>query len=76
MTLVYLPYVATGKLTIEYPPPAPNEIKKVHKFMREWVDNNIPSSNLIRIQYGGPVNDDNIEELLKCPDIDGLYLPI
>jgi triosephosphate isomerase len=28
----------------------------------------------VRIQYGGSVNPDNTEELLRCPDVDGVLV--
>ncbi len=54
----------------------PDQVIDVHqyirKLLRQWYDDHL--SNSIRIQYGGSVNEENAEELLSQPDIDGALI--
>ena len=54
----------------------PDQVVGVHqyirKLLRQWYDDHL--SNSIRIQYGGSVNEENAEELLSQPDIDGALI--
>jgi triosephosphate isomerase (TIM) len=69
MTIAYEPVwaIGTGKTA------TPLEAQEVHKFIREWIKNNIGEDAAlgIRILYGGSVKSDNIKELMQQADIDG-----
>lgn len=51
----------------------PEQAEEVHRFIRQQISEiyNEEIASLIRIQYGGSVKPDNIEELIKQEDIDG-----
>ena len=51
----------------------PEQAQDVHAFIREWVGKTYGKSvsDVIRIQYGGSVKPDNVDELMRKPDIDG-----
>ena len=47
--------------------------QSVHKIIRNWISEKYPKSvaERVRIQYGGSVKPDSVDELMQCPDIDG-----
>lgn len=51
----------------------PQQAEEVHKFIRKLISDiyDAKVSSILRIQYGGSVSPDNIEELIKEEDIDG-----
>ena len=51
----------------------PSQAQDVHAFIREWLGTNVGEAvaQKVRIQYGGSVKPDNVDELMACPDIDG-----
>ncbi len=51
----------------------PEQAEEVHRFIRQQISEiyNEEIASLIRIQYGGSVKVENIEELIKQEDIDG-----
>ena len=51
----------------------PEQAEEVHRFIRQQISEiyNQEIASLIRIQYGGSVQVNNIEELIKQEDIDG-----
>ena len=59
--------IGTGKTA------TPEQAQEAHSFIRDVLSNmyNEGISSLIRLQYGGSVNSDNIEDLMKEDDIDG-----
>jgi triosephosphate isomerase len=52
---------------------SPNQAQDVHAFIREWLGSSYGDqiAGAVRIQYGGSVKPDNVDELMACPDIDG-----
>ena len=47
--------------------------QETHAYIRSWFVDNYSqevADNVI-IQYGGSVNDANVDSLMACPDIDG-----
>lgn len=47
--------------------------QETHEYIRKWFVENYGqevADNVI-IQYGGSVNDANVDDLMACPDIDG-----
>lgn len=69
MVVAYEPVwaIGTGKTA------APSQAEEVHVFIRGLLAKLISSeaSAAIRILYGGSIKPDNIDELMKQPDIDG-----
>jgi triosephosphate isomerase len=59
--------IGTGKTA------TPEQAEEVHKFIREKLSELYSGeiAALVRIQYGGSVKPENIEKLMKEPDIDG-----
>ena len=60
--------IGTGKTA------TPEQAEEVHKYIREDILSKIYDKTValnLRIQYGGSVKPDNIEDLIKKPDIDG-----
>ena len=59
--------IGTGKTA------TPQQAQEVHKYIRDSLRKlfNQEVASLMRIQYGGSVKPDNIEELMKQPDVDG-----
>ncbi|WP_367680421.1 triose-phosphate isomerase [Candidatus Fukatsuia anoeciicola] len=50
----------------------PEEVQKVHKFIRNYItQKDANSAKKVIIQYGGSVNPTNAAQLFKQPDIDG-----
>eukprot|EP01038_Epipyxis_sp_PR26KG_P009774 gene9774-13149_t len=51
----------------------PKIAQNVHAAIRKWLRNNYSDeiADSIRIQYGGSVTPETVDELMKCPDIDG-----
>lgn len=51
----------------------PAQAQDVHAFVREWLGRRFGESIAqgMRIQYGGSVKPDNVDELMACKDIDG-----
>jgi len=51
----------------------PEVAQDTHKYIRTWFVDNYGEavSDAVIIQYGGSVNDGNVDELMKCQDIDG-----
>ncbi|GMV40243.1 MAG: triosephosphate isomerase [Myxococcales bacterium] len=51
----------------------PGQAQDVHAFVREWLGRRFGDSvaQAMRIQYGGSVKADNVDELMACKDIDG-----
>ena len=51
----------------------PQDAQDMHAYIRSVLTEiyGQDKSNLMRIQYGGSVKPDNIDELMACPDIDG-----
>ncbi len=54
----------------------PDQAEEVHKFIRKKLQElyNVEVSEKIRILYGGSVKPENIEELMKQPNIDGVLV--
>jgi triosephosphate isomerase len=54
----------------------PEEINKIHSFIRKWIQENVSEeiSKQIRIIYGGQVDKNNTERLIMMRDIDGFLL--
>jgi len=51
----------------------PEVAQETHEYIRKWFVENYSqevADNVI-IQYGGSVNDANVDDLMACPDIDG-----
>jgi len=51
----------------------PEVAQETHAYIRSWfTDNYSPEvADKVIIQYGGSVNDKNVDDLMACPDIDG-----
>ena len=45
----------------------------MHRYIRSWFVDNYSQAvaDKVIIQYGGSVNDGNVDALMACPDIDG-----
>ena len=59
--------IGTGKVA------TPQQAQEVHKYIRELLVNifDEQTADLIRIQYGGSVKPDNVEEIMAQKDVDG-----
>ncbi|HPQ69491.1 MAG TPA: triose-phosphate isomerase [bacterium] len=59
--------IGTGKTA------TPQQAQEVHEMVRNWLSERFDAAtaNGLRIQYGGSVKPDNVDELMACPDIDG-----
>ena len=77
-----LPPEAIGGMVIAYEPvwaigtgqaATPEDAQEACRWIREVVEKsaNSEAAAQVRIQYGGSVNDENTEALLRCPDVDG-----
>jgi len=73
------------KLTIAYEPiwaigtgknATPQQVEEVHTFIRNWVGKKYGQniSDSIRVIYGGSVSPENIDDLMKEKDIDGVLV--
>lgn len=51
----------------------PEVAQETHAYIRSWFVENYSEAiaDEVIIQYGGSVNDENVDELMACPDIDG-----
>ena len=47
--------------------------QETHEYIRKWFVENYSQevADKVIIQYGGSVNDANVDDLMACPDIDG-----
>ena len=54
----------------------PDQAQEVHEFIREWIWEKFTpeASQSIRILYGGSVKPENISDLMREPDIDGVLV--
>lgn len=66
VTLAYEPVWAIGTGVSA----SSEQAQEVHSFLRNFINDNYGISDN-RILYGGSLNENNAEELLKMPDIDG-----
>jgi len=58
--------IGTGKVA------SPEQAQEVHAFIRATLaETSCPATQELSILYGGSVKPDNVEGLLKCPDING-----
>ena len=59
--------IGTGKTA------TPAQAQDVHHFIRQWLIERFGANvgDGLRIQYGGSVKPDNVDELMACPDVDG-----
>jgi len=69
VTIAYEPVWAIGTGVTA----TPDQAQEVHAMIRTLLGEiyDAPTTNSIRIQYGGSVKPDNAAELMNCPDIDG-----
>ncbi len=67
ITIAYEPIwaIGTGKTATK------EQANETHTFIREWLGKNKENTDMVRIQYGGSVKPENIEELMAQPEIDG-----
>jgi len=51
----------------------PEVAQETHEYIRKWFVENYSQevADAVIIQYGGSVNDANVDDLMACPDIDG-----
>lgn len=72
MVLAYEPVWAIGTGVTA----SPDQAQEVHGELREWISKNISGkvAEETRILYGGSVTEDNCDELIKKPDIDGFLV--
>ena len=51
----------------------PEVAQETHAYIRSWFTDNYSAAvaDAVIIQYGGSVNDGNVDDLMACPDIDG-----
>jgi len=69
VTIAYEPVWAIGTGVTA----TPEQAQEMHKFIRGLVGEMFGSgvADNTRIQYGGSVKPDNVDELMACPDVDG-----
>ena len=67
ITIAYEPIwaIGTGKTATK------EQANEAHTCIREWLRKNKEGADEIRIQYGGSVKPDNVEELMSQPEVDG-----
>ncbi len=67
MTIAYEPIwaIGTGKTATK------EQANETHASIREWLRKNKEGADDVRIQYGGSVKPDNIEDLMSEPEVDG-----
>ena len=74
--------IENGRVVIAYEPvwaigtgltATPAIAQSVHAFIRGWVREVFgdKSAERVGIQYGGSVKPDSVDELMRCPDVDG-----
>ena len=74
--------IASGKVVIAYEPvwaigtgltATPAIAQSVHAFIRGWTRAAFgdAAADAVVIQYGGSVKPDSVDELMRCPDVDG-----
>ena len=74
--------MASGAVVIAYEPvwaigtgltATPAIAQSVHAFIRSWLRERFGgvAAATVRIQYGGSVKPDSVDELMQCPDVDG-----
>lgn len=74
--------VVGGEIIIAYEPvwaigtgltATPAIAQSVHAYIRSWVHERFggEAAAAVRIQYGGSVKPDSVDELMQCPDVDG-----
>lgn len=74
--------MAAGEVVIAYEPvwaigtgltATPAIAQSVHSYIRGWVRETfgLNAAAAVRIQYGGSVKPDSVDELMQCPDVDG-----
>mmetsp|Transcript_45809 Transcript_45809/g.148951 ORF Transcript_45809/g.148951 Transcript_45809/m.148951 type:complete len:95 (-) Transcript_45809:202-486(-) len=51
----------------------PEVAQETHAYIRSWFVENYSQevADAVVIQYGGSVNDNNVDDLMACADIDG-----
>ena len=66
---------ACGHRPAPHPPPRPAPLQ-VHAYLRKWLSDKLgaEAASVIRVIYGGSVNDNNCEELAGMEDIDGFLV--
>jgi len=67
ITIAYEPIwaIGTGKTATK------EQANEAHTCVREWLRKNKEGADNVRIQYGGSVKPDNVEELMLQPEVDG-----
>jgi triosephosphate isomerase len=67
ITIAYEPIwaIGTGKTATK------EQANETHASIREWLKKNKEGADEVRIQYGGSVKPDNIEDLMSEPEVDG-----
>ncbi len=67
ITIAYEPIwaIGTGKTATK------EQANETHANIREWLRKNKEGADAIRIQYGGSVKPENVEELMAQPEVDG-----
>ena len=67
ITIAYEPIwaIGTGKTATK------EQANEAHSCVREWLRKNKEGADEIRIQYGGSVKPDNVDELMSQPEVDG-----
>eukprot|EP00227_Mantoniella_beaufortii_P010203 CAMPEP_0197590938 /NCGR_PEP_ID=MMETSP1326-20131121/12306_1 /TAXON_ID=1155430 /ORGANISM="Genus nov. species nov., Strain RCC2288" /LENGTH=660 /DNA_ID=CAMNT_0043156253 /DNA_START=110 /DNA_END=2089 /DNA_ORIENTATION=+ len=74
--------IVGGKIVIAYEPvwaigtgltATPAIAQSVHAYIRSWVSDRFgaKAAAAVRIQYGGSVKANSVDELMQCPDVDG-----
>ena len=69
MVIAYEPVWAIGTGLAATPEIAQGVHYAIRKWLRKTYGNDV--SEKVRIQYGGSVTPETVDELMKCPDIDG-----
>jgi len=67
ITIAYEPIwaIGTGKTATK------EQANEAHACVREWLRKNKEGADEVRIQYGGSVKPDNVDELMSQPEVDG-----